>query len=1133
MRGPDDSAADIPDATRPLTAAGPFGVTEFLPLAIDLARALDGWHARRGPHGALGPDTVRLAADGGVHLRDGAGTAPPAAYAAPEQSGRLEPGVDERTDLYALGALYHHLLGGRPPFLADTAEQWRRCHLSEPPTPLSELVSELVPRLPPALNEIVALLLQKSPDDRYQTARGLVVDLERCRDALAGGAATPLLLRTRDLPDRLVFGRLYGRERKLSRLQSAYDRVAAGGPAELVAVTADTGLGKWATVTRFADSVVTGGGLTLRSFCRSDDAGPYAALGRLLADLAAQLADAPAEHRARIADAVGACGATLAELVPALRGVFGQRTPPSDRTIAAAGHRVHLAARRLLGAVSTPGRPLVIAIRDVQWADELTVELLRYVLAVPDAPAVLVVLTYRTADVGTGHPLQALLTDERVTSAPLALRPLPDSALAELLGDTLGAGQRDSARLSRAVASRTGSNPLLVEHFLRGLADRELLRYADDGANWQWQQRLVDNEPADTELSALVEARLRRFGPDTREALELAAVLGPHFDAPTLATTSASNATEIVERLRPAVRADLVTAGPAPGGYRWRHEQVRHVVLAGVSDERLARLRLAVGEALRPHPDRLFEAVTHLNAAARTLRVDELAELNLAAGTRAYRVGAAAAASGYFAAGLDRLGPDAWRETPDLALRLYLAAASAELAAGRPVEADRLLAAAGPHVVTDLDRARLLCAQATLRHHAGDGTGALRLGVEALRLLGMPVPIDPHAWPAAAADATKRIRRALDRSALDRLGSRPGCTEPRVVLAADLICDLAQPIWPDGSGRDLLTVLGVELAIEHGPTAATGSTLARLALMFARDRHEAAASLAAEAGQRLLDRPGTRRPAVTRAVAAVVGPYWLRDPAPMIRELYAAYRAAVEEGEVRLAQRIGAVYSVHRFAVGTPLDQVAADIEARRRFARRHGADGRAGAVIQLLDEAVSRLRGVPGDASPPTEQEERARQRILRGEFGPYSVVGLSPLLAPAHVFDDAADLAGMSDLVAAIVERSPMTFLTAETAFWNAFSLLSRGGGRLGRGAGGAVRRAGDVAEQAGRPRGARPRPVARPRAAARRRAGPAGRRGGAGQGRVRPGHRRRPGLRLHPYRSVRRRAGWPARPGMRADR
>lgn len=1076
MRGHIDAAADDTGETGPLTMAGPLTPLEFVRLAIDLAVALDDWHRNHGPHTALSPDVIRIGPSGAVRLvagpagaapggvapagagpdgvaPGGAGPAGPlsAVYAAPEQSGRLERGVDERTDLYALGVLYYRMLGGRLPFDADTPAQWRHCHLVERPRPLADLV----PALPPALGEIVTLLLEKSPDDRYQTARGLAADLERCRDALtAGEAASRPLLRTRDLPDRLSFtGRLHGREKQLSRLQAAYDRVAAGGPAELVAVTAHPGLGRWATVANFADAIVTAGGRSLRAGCAPDDGRPYAAIARLLTDLADQLSDAPAEQRSRIADAVAGCGAALTELVPALRVVFGD-PPPPDGSPATARHRLQLATRRLLGAVTAPGRPLVIAIRDLQWADEPTIDLLRYVLAAPDAPAVLVVVTYRTSDVGLDHPLQALLRDERVTSASVALRPLPDSALAGVLAETLGVGMREASWLARTVASRTGSNPLLVTHYLRALADQGLLAYSADGVMWQWQHHRVDSERPAADVTALVHATLARLPAGLRDLLGLAAVLGPSFDAATLTAAAARSGimvdgtagspTRMAALLRPAVRAMLVAAGARPGEYRWRHEHLRQAVLAALDEPRRAELRLAVGLTLAPQPERLFEAVAALNAAAGLLTLaDErrrLAELNLAAGRRAVRVGAVAEACGYLRTGLALLGDEAWRAWPDLTFRLHVESAEAERAAGGYEAAERLLDAAAARVDDPLDRARLLGARAALRRDAGDETDALRIAIEALDLLGVRVPADPAAWRGAGQEATERLRRDVDEGALDALTQAPYCTEPWVVLASDLIADLAQPIWPDRDGRDLLAAVGVELAVAHGPTATTAYLLCRLAAVLADRRQDTDTLRFAGAGLRLLERPGTRYAAVTRATAAVLGPCWLDGPTPMIRELYAAYRTAVEDGEVRLAQRIGAVYSVHLFAVGTPLDQVAADVDARWRFAQRHGVDEAAGAVNRLLEGAVGRLRPLSGRAPAPTAGEDATRLRIVRGEYRYYTVIGVSPLLAPAYLFDDADDVAALDDVIGRVVTRSPSTFLTAEAVFWHAFSLVQR---------------------------------------------------------------------------------------------
>src|SRR6185312_11466255 len=71
----------------------------------------------------------------------------------------------------------------------------------------------------------------------------------------------------------------------------------------------------------------------------------------------------------------------------------------------------------------------------------------------------------------------------------------------------------------------------------------------------------------------------------------------------------------VTEQLRGAVRAELVTAGARPGEYWWRHDQLRLAVLGGAGKGLLAGLRLAAGRALSTRPDRMFEAVSHLNAA--------------------------------------------------------------------------------------------------------------------------------------------------------------------------------------------------------------------------------------------------------------------------------------------------------------------------------------------------------------------------------------------------------------------------------------------------------------------------------------------------------------------------------------
>src|SRR6185437_2169427 len=107
------------------------------------------------------------------------------AYLAPEQTGRTGRSVDQRADLYALGATLYDLATGAPPFGSGDPLRLVHAHLARVPEP----PARLNPAVPVPLSAIILHLLEKEPDRRYQSAEGLVSDLERLRRAQTGPAA--------------------------------------------------------------------------------------------------------------------------------------------------------------------------------------------------------------------------------------------------------------------------------------------------------------------------------------------------------------------------------------------------------------------------------------------------------------------------------------------------------------------------------------------------------------------------------------------------------------------------------------------------------------------------------------------------------------------------------------------------------------------------------------------------------------------------------------------------------------------------------------------------------------------------------------------------------------------------------
>jgi len=175
-------------------AAGPLPEKEVLRLGMQLAEGLAAAHDHGIVHRDLKPGNLRVTSDGRLKVLDFglaklwhpvtasaateslsepqamAGTLP---YMAPEQL--LGGAIDARTDLHAAGLVLYETATGRYPFCEVERSQLIGAILRRPPRPLTALN----PTLSPELERIIGKCLEKEPEDRYQSARELAIDLQR------------------------------------------------------------------------------------------------------------------------------------------------------------------------------------------------------------------------------------------------------------------------------------------------------------------------------------------------------------------------------------------------------------------------------------------------------------------------------------------------------------------------------------------------------------------------------------------------------------------------------------------------------------------------------------------------------------------------------------------------------------------------------------------------------------------------------------------------------------------------------------------------------------------------------------------------------------------------------------------
>jgi class 3 adenylate cyclase/tetratricopeptide (TPR) repeat protein len=423
---------------------------------------------------------------------------------------------------------------------------------------------------------------------------------------------------------------LHGRAAELATLHAALAEARPGAGPVLVSVLADAGLGKSRLLDEFLAALPPGRVQAVRADALERRRHrPYGLLRALLMTHFG-LADADGAA-ASPAQWLGPAAAALGD--PAHAAVLGQLVGldfgavPEVAALAGDARRLRERARHHAAQVLlAPGpQPLLLALDDLHWADEASLELLDELLAQRPGRAVLVLALARP-DWAQRRPGwgAAAARHHRLELAPLGAPQALALALA-LLAPLQGAGAAPRAgELAARVADAAEGNPYFLEELVNMLIDQGVIE-VDDTTAGRWSlraERLPDLRLPPT-LKGVLQARLAALPPQQRRALQLSAVAGPVFWDAALAALD-TRAPESLPALQVArfVEPQAHSRLDAAAEYAFRHHSVHQVAYLGV----LRRVREAAHAVLarwlgeRPDAAALQDQIAlHLEAAGERL----------------------------------------------------------------------------------------------------------------------------------------------------------------------------------------------------------------------------------------------------------------------------------------------------------------------------------------------------------------------------------------------------------------------------------------------------------------------------------------------------------------------------------
>jgi PAS domain S-box-containing protein len=910
------------------------------------------------------------------------------AYISPEQTGRMNRGIDYRSDFYSLGVTLYELLTGKQPFVTVDPLELVHCHLAKMAVP----VSEVKPEIPIVVSQIVAKLMAKNAEDRYQSALGLQRDLEKC---LAQWQVTNTIdefeLGQQDLSDRFsIPEKLYGRQTEVQTLLESFARVSQGRT-EMMLVAGFSGIGKTVVVNEVHKPISRQQGYFIKGkYDQFNRSLPLSAFCQAFQDLIGQLlseSDALlAIWKSKILAAVGENGQILIEVIPALEKIIGSQPPSTELAGSAAQQRFNLIFQNFIEVFATPEHPLVIFLDDLQWADSASLQLIK--LLMEGNGYLLLLGAYRDNEVSIAHPL--MLTIEELKQSQISIQTITLASLNfhdtnQLVADSLHCSIELAQPLSTLIDRKTQGNPFFTTQFLKSLqADGEIT--FNRAGYWECDIAHVQALSLTNDVVELMVTQLQKLPIEAQEILKLAACIGNQFDLETLAIVSEQSQQSVSATLWLGLQTGLIlptsqvykffqsnSSQPIAAEqsvsprYRFLHDRVQQAAYSLIPADRKQYTHLQIGRLLLANnptaqqTEQLFSIVNHFNESISLIQdVPEqqlLAKLNLEAAQKAKAATAYYAAFNYAQVGTELLGQTGWQSQYQVTLALYETLAETAFLQG-DLDAVHILV----HLILDqaknvLDQLKAYEIIIQLHTIQKQYQLAIGSGLELLQQLGIKLSPRPHRL--VLIQQLLKTKNTLRGKSPEQLGSLGEIAIPEKAAALKIMELLQMPAYLSSPKLMVLfAAVGVQITLQYGNSPWAAGFYAHYCMILSSLGKLEQSYQIGQLAMTLADRYGDLF--ITAKVKVIIPWFsqpWRKDLRSSIPVMDESLKAAIDSGNLTFMGISTGMSMLTRFFAGISLDEIGDRMSDLQKIVIQ-SKDASSQQYFDLLLATIQQLRG-------------------------------------------------------------------------------------------------------------------------------------------------------------------------------
>ncbi|MEA5553438.1 AAA family ATPase [Anabaena cylindrica UHCC 0172] len=785
------------------------------------------------------------------------------AYIAPEQSGRMNRGIDYRSDFYSLGVTLYEMLTYQLPFETNDPVELVHCHLAQNPKRPDELISSL----PLTVSNIVIKLLAKTPEERYQSAWGIKADLESCLQQLKTlGQISQFPLASQDIIDKFYIPqKLYGREQEITQLLTTFERVTQGHT-EMILVYGYSGIGKSALVNEIYKPITRERGYFISGkFDQLQRDIPYAAITQAFQNLIRQLLSEPETTlktwKEKILEALGSNGQIIIDVIPELENIIGKQSSVEPLGSAEAQNRFKLFFQRFIGVFRKKEHPLVIFLDDLQWADLPSLNLIELLMKDTESQYLLIIGAYRDNEVSPTHPLMFTLekiNQVKTTITHIILKPLAINYVKQLLSETLRCTTEKSQPLAELITSKTNGNPFFLNQLLQSLYREKFLLFDNNKKCWYWEIDYIKKVGITDNVVDLMVKKIENLNHDTQNVLKLAACIGNQFNLDILSVVTGKSPTATAHILQIAIREGLILSLSAEYKipmlssqeeiyinnseisddfllqvsnsiqYKFLHDRVQQAAYILIPEEEKQAVHLQVGRLMLKNiqvdelEKNIFEIVNQLNKGSKLITVqsekDELAKLNLQAAKKAKASTAYEPALRYLESGLELLAVNSWESFYELTLEIHIEILEFLYLNSKFEQAEKLADFVLQNARITLDKVKVYELRIQSYRAQLQLELAIDTGLEILNLLGLVLPKQPSRQIILTKHL--QIKYLLKKNEVEDLVNLPPMTDSYQLATINILSTIISPAFSTNPQLYYFVILSMNhICIEYGNSA--------------------------------------------------------------------------------------------------------------------------------------------------------------------------------------------------------------------------------------------------------------------------------------------------------------------------